>query len=36
VDGSVQSGVSYTYYVTSVNSSGVESVPSNKTSATVP
>ena len=36
VDSSVQSGVGYTYYVTSVNSSGVESVPSNKTSATVP
>ena len=35
-DSSVQAGQSYTYYVTSVDSSGVESVPSNTTSVTVP
>jgi fibronectin type 3 domain-containing protein len=35
-DSSVQSGQSYIYYVTSVNSGGVESVPSNATSVTIP
>jgi Abnormal spindle-like microcephaly-assoc'd, ASPM-SPD-2-Hydin len=36
VDRAVQSGQSYTYYVTSVNRSGVESVASSKAKATVP
>ena len=35
-DSSVQSGQSYSYYVTSVDSSGVESSPSNTTTVTVP
>jgi fibronectin type 3 domain-containing protein len=36
VDSSVQSGLSYTYNVRSVDGSGVESVPSSKATATVP
>jgi hypothetical protein len=36
VDTSVQSGNSYDYQVTSVDSSGKESTPSNKTTATIP
>ena len=36
VDSTVQGGLSYTYYVTSVSSAGVESTPSNQVSATVP
>jgi hypothetical protein len=36
VDASVQSGSSYDYQVTSVDSSGKESTPSNKTTATIP
>lgn len=35
-DNTVQNGVTYDYYVTSVDSSGVESGPSNSTSLTVP
>lgn len=35
-DTSVESGQSYEYYVTSVNSAGAESVPSNTTTVTVP
>jgi fibronectin type 3 domain-containing protein len=35
-DSGVQSGQSYSYYVTSVDSSGVESSPSNTTTVTVP
>jgi len=35
-DGSVQSGVTYKYYVTTVDSSGVESGPSNSTTVSVP
>jgi hypothetical protein len=35
-DSGVQSGQSYKYYVTSVDSSGVESSPSNTTTVTVP
>lgn len=35
-DSSVQNGVSYTYYVTSVDSAGNESAPSNSWSATIP
>ncbi|WP_162601885.1 choice-of-anchor D domain-containing protein [Occallatibacter savannae] len=35
-DGNVQCGVSYTYYVTSVDGSGVESVASNTTTAGIP
>jgi hypothetical protein len=36
VDSTVQGGLSYTYYVTSVSSAGVESTPSNQVAATVP
>jgi hypothetical protein len=36
VDTAVESGSTYTYYVTSVDSSGVESVPSNTYTATIP
>lgn len=36
VDSAVQSGQSYTYYVTSVSSTGVESSPSAKATTTVP
>lgn len=36
VDSTVQSGVAYVYYVTSVDNSGVESGPSNSWSATIP
>jgi Abnormal spindle-like microcephaly-assoc'd, ASPM-SPD-2-Hydin len=36
VDSTVQAGVIYDYYVTSVDSSGVESVPSNEVAATIP
>lgn len=36
VDSSVQAGATYTYYVTSVSASGVESAPSNEVQATVP
>lgn len=36
VDSTVQNGVSYVYYVTSVDSSGVESVPSNSYTVSVP
>jgi hypothetical protein len=36
VDSTVQGGGSYTYYVTSVSSSGVESAPSNDVNATIP
>ena len=36
VDSTVQVGLSYTYYVTSVSSAGVESTPSNQVAATVP
>jgi hypothetical protein len=35
-DSTVQAGQTYNYYVTSVDSSGVESAPSNTTSVTVP
>jgi len=35
-DTGVQGGQSYIYYVTSVDSSGVESAPSNTTTVTVP
>ena len=35
-DSSVQAGQSYNYYVTTVDSSGAESAPSNTTSVTVP
>jgi fibronectin type 3 domain-containing protein len=35
-DGSVQCGSSYTYYVTSVDGSGLESVPSNTTAVVIP
>jgi fibronectin type 3 domain-containing protein len=35
-DSTVQTGQTYSYYVTSVDSSGLESVPSNTTSVTVP
>jgi fibronectin type 3 domain-containing protein len=35
-DAGVQSGQTYQYYVTSVDSSGVESSPSNTTTVTVP
>jgi fibronectin type 3 domain-containing protein len=35
-DGNLKSGVSYTYYVTSVDGSGQESVPSNTTVLAVP
>ncbi|WP_348260872.1 choice-of-anchor D domain-containing protein [Telmatobacter sp. DSM 110680] len=35
-DSNVQSGQSYEYYVTSVDSTGVESTPSNTTTVTVP
>jgi fibronectin type 3 domain-containing protein len=35
-DGSVQSGVTYKYYVTTVDGSGVESGPSNSTTVSVP
>ena len=36
VDNTVTSGASYTYQVTSVDSSGVESVPSNQVTVTIP
>jgi hypothetical protein len=36
VDNTIQGGSTYDYYVTSVDSSGVESVASNEVSATVP
>ena len=36
VDTSVQSAMSYTYYATSVDNTGVESAPSNKTTAKIP
>jgi hypothetical protein len=36
VDSNVQSGQSYDYYVVSVDASGVESVPSNTISVTIP
>ncbi len=36
LDSTVQGGLSYTYYVTSVSSAGVESTPSNQVAATVP
>ncbi|MGA7241995.1 MAG: choice-of-anchor D domain-containing protein [Terracidiphilus sp.] len=35
-DSSVQSGLSYNYYVTSVDSAGVESAPSNTTTVAIP
>jgi hypothetical protein len=35
-DSGVQSGAAYDYYVTSVDSSGVESSPSNTTTVTIP
>jgi hypothetical protein len=35
-DGNVQSGSSYTYYVTSLDGSGLESVPSNTTMVVIP
>jgi hypothetical protein len=35
-DGTVQNGASYTYYVTSVDSTGVESGPSNMFAVTIP
>jgi fibronectin type 3 domain-containing protein len=36
VDSTVQAGLIYDYYVTSVDSSGAESVPSNQVAATIP
>jgi hypothetical protein len=36
VDKAVQSGVTYDYLVTSVDSTGAESVPSNTVTATIP
>ena len=36
LDTTVQSGLSYNYYVTSVDASGVESGPSNTVSVTIP
>jgi fibronectin type 3 domain-containing protein len=36
VDSTVQTGLIYDYYVTSVDSSGAESVPSNQVAATIP
>jgi hypothetical protein len=36
VDSTVQTGVTYDYVVTSVDSSGLESAPSNKVAATIP
>jgi hypothetical protein len=36
VDQAVQSGLSYTYYVTSVDAAGTESVPSNQTTVSIP
>jgi Abnormal spindle-like microcephaly-assoc'd, ASPM-SPD-2-Hydin len=36
VDSTVQSGTAYTYYVESVDFSGVQSVPSNQVSVTIP
>jgi len=35
-DASVQNGQSYTYMVESIDANGVESVPSNTASATIP
>jgi fibronectin type 3 domain-containing protein len=36
VDSTVQAGLIYDYYITSVDSSGVESAPSNQAAATIP
>ena len=36
VDSTAQTGTAYTYYVESVDSSGVESVPSNQVNVTIP
>jgi fibronectin type 3 domain-containing protein len=36
VDSTVQTGVTYDYIVTSVDSSGLESTPSNEVAATIP
>jgi fibronectin type 3 domain-containing protein len=36
VDSAVLAGITYDYYVTSVDSAGVESVPSNEAVATIP
>jgi len=36
VDSTVQSGLTYDYYVESVDSSGVESAPSNQVNVTIP
>ncbi len=36
VDSTVQAGLTYDYYVTSVDSSGVESAPSNEVAAAIP
>jgi len=36
VDSTVQAGVTYDYVVTSVDSAGVESVPSNQVAGTIP
>jgi hypothetical protein len=36
VDSTVQAGLTYEYYVTSVDSSGVQSAPSNQVAATIP
>ena len=36
VDSTVQSGTAYTYYVESVDSSGVKSAPSNQVNVTIP
>ena len=36
LDTTVQSGLSYNYFVTSVDASGVESGPSNKVGVTIP
>jgi hypothetical protein len=36
VDKTVQSGVTYDYFVTSIDSTGVESIPSNTVAATIP
>ena len=36
VDSTVQTGVTYDYVITSVDSSGLESAPSNEVTATIP